>query len=160
MFGFFNSTKMGKSKSIFEKIEHLKCADYTGIRSGPSGLRLWRPHADCLLYYRPAGGRPHPAPSGKRALQSEGSFRIPRCAGRTHPLLLILLMVPLVYLLRLIPRRQSEFQMDRASNPDVGGRLVASKDREKLPPQPNPALRCYQGITVDFLDRCTRPSSA
>jgi len=35
---------------------------------------------------RPAGRRPHPAPSGKRALQSEGSFRTPRSAERPHPL--------------------------------------------------------------------------
>ena len=56
------------------------------LRSEPSALHLWRPHADRLVYYRPTGRRPHPALSGKRALQNEGSFRTPRSAGPPHPL--------------------------------------------------------------------------
>jgi hypothetical protein len=60
------------------------------LRSGPPGLRLWRPHADRLFYYRPAGRRPHPAPSEKRALPGEESFRTPRSARRPQPLLAIM----------------------------------------------------------------------
>ena len=56
------------------------------VRSGPPGLRLWRTHADCLLYYRPADRRPHPATSGNRVLSGEGSFRTPCSAARPHPL--------------------------------------------------------------------------
>ena len=54
------------------------------FRGRSLALRLWRPHEDCLIYYRAADRRPHSAPPGKRTLQGEGSFRTPGATGRPN----------------------------------------------------------------------------
>jgi len=44
-----------------------------------------------FTYFIPTDRGPYPAPPGKRALPGEGSFRIPRSAGRPQPLAAIML---------------------------------------------------------------------
>jgi hypothetical protein len=59
--------------------------DQEDLRGRPSGLRLRRPHARCVLCYRSAHDRSYPPPPRERALQGEGSRRTASSAGRPCP---------------------------------------------------------------------------
>jgi Putative transposase len=65
--------------------EHVGCLIRKIIRGRPSGLRLRRPHAHCLLCYRSAHDRSYPPPPRERALQGEGPLRTASSAGRPCP---------------------------------------------------------------------------